>query len=376
MKSQNKKTKPAKQVKQEKLPDGQEHAARAGEVAEAGASTTSATAGGTSAATSQAHAAGGAPTGKIKSSAGKTSSVRLSEGSANYEKLIFGVAITTSLVLHALALLVHFVMPKTIDDKPRDADLEIILVNSKHAKPPVKAEALAQADLDGGGAHDTGRSKSPLPDMKRSEDGDALQTNTRKIADLEEQQKQLMDQAKLKDNFRQEKQEKKNTDDTPKPSTGNDNVEATKALARMAAEISQTIEDQNKRPKKNYITPSTKRLDHAIYYKAVQKRIEDTGTLNFPQKDGKKLYGEMFVSIPIFQDGTIYEKEGGPRIEVSSGDKALDAAALRIVRRSAPFGHYPKASLGPDSNEVFIMFARFKFTHEQQLETELHKRPS
>ncbi len=363
MKSQNKKTKPAKQVKQEQLPDGQEQAVKAGEVA--------------SSVSAPPVVAGSASSSKVKSSTAKPSSARLSPGKANFEKLIFTIAITTSLVLHAgTVLLVHFVAPKTVDSKPRDTDLEIILVNSKHAKPPAKAEALAQADLDGGGAHDTGRSKSPLPDMKRSEDGDALQTNTRKIADLEEQQKQLIDQAKLKDNFRQEQQEKKNTDEKPKPSTGADNVDTSKALARMAAEISQTIEDQNKRPKKNYITPSTKRLDHAIYYKAVQKRIEDTGTLNFPHKDGKKLYGEMFVSIPIFQDGSIYEKEGGPRIEVSSGDKALDAAALRIVRRSAPFGHYPKASLGPDSNEVFIMFARFKFTHEQQLETELRKGPN
>ena len=362
MKSQNKKTKPAKQVKQENLPGEQDQHAQAGEavsVASVSSVTSAATAGS-----------------KVKSGSARSQTIKLGASKANHENLIFTVAITASLVLHALALLVHFVMPKTIDNKPRDADLEIILVNSKHAKPPVTAEALAQADLDGGGAHDSGRSKSPLPDMKRSEDGDALQTNSRKIAELEEQQKQLLDQAKLKDNFRQEKQEKKNTEDKPQPSTGTDNVDTTKALARMAAEISQTIEDQNKRPRKTYITPSTKRLDHAIYYKAVQKRIEDTGTLNFPQKDGKKLYGEMFISIPIFQDGTIYEKEGGPRIEVSSGDKALDAAALRIVRRSGPFGHYPKASLGPDSNEVFIMFARFKFTREQQLETELRKGPN
>lgn len=364
MKSLNKKTKPEKQVKQEKLPGEQGQPARAGDATPA---------------TSVAEvtpAAATATSSSVKSSAAKPAAIQVLTEKRNYEKLIFTVAITASLVLHALALLVHFVMPKTVDNKPRDADLEIILVNSKHAKRPVMAEALAQADLDGGGAHDSGRSKSPLPDMKRSEDGDALQTNARKIAELEEQQKQLMDQAKLKDNFRQEKQEKKNTDEKPRPSTGEDSVDTTKALARMAAEISQTIEDQNKRPRKTYITPSTKRLDHAIYYKAVQKRIEDTGTLNFPQKDGKKLYGEMFVSIPIYQDGTIYEKEGGPRIEVSSGDKALDAAALRIVRRSGPFGHYPKASLGPNSNEVFIMFARFKFTREQQLETELRKGPN
>lgn len=356
MKSQSKKTRPVQQVEQEKMPN-KPKLDTAGQSAPARSASAS------------VHFTTPAEAARIKSA-------KASAPKAQFDKLVFMAAVTASLVLHAIALLVHFVMPDTLDNKPRDVDLEIILVNSKHDKSPAKADALAQADLDGGGAHDSGRAKSPLPDMQRSEDGDALQTNTRKIAELEEQQRQLMDQAKLKDNFRQEKQEKKLVDDKAKPSTGADDVDTTKALARMAAEIDQTIEDQNKRPRKTYITPSTKRLDHAIYYKAVQKRIEDTGTLNFPQKDGKKLYGEMFVSIPIFQDGTIYEKEGGPRVEVSSGDKDLDAAALRIVRHSGPFGHYPKSSLGPNSNEVFVMFARFKFTREQQLETELRKGPN
>jgi len=197
MKSQNKKPRPEKQVKQEKLPGEQGQLAKAGDAV----STTSVTTASTAAVTAKSSSA--------KNSSGKSASIQVMTERANYEKLIFTVAITASLVLHALALLVHFVMPKTVDNKPRDADLEIILVNSKHAKRPVNAEALAQADLDGGGAHDSGRSKSPLPDMKRSEDGDALQTNTRKIAELEEQQKQLMDQAKLKDDFRQQNRKRK-----------------------------------------------------------------------------------------------------------------------------------------------------------------------
>jgi protein TonB len=37
----------------------------------------------------------------------------------------------------------------------------------------------------------------------------------------------------------------------------------------------------------------------------LQKRIEEFGTLNFPRKDGKKMYGELIVYIPIFQDGDL-----------------------------------------------------------------------
>jgi len=146
---------------------------------------------------------------------------------------------------------------------------------------------LAQADLDGGGANDTGRSKSPLPDMQRSENGDNIRAATKRIEELEQQQKQLLDQAKLQEKFRLPQQEKRRLDDSRSPAKGNDDLDTTKALARMAAEISQTIEDQNKRPRKTFITPSTQKVGYAMYYKEIQKRIEDFGTVHFRKKKAK-----------------------------------------------------------------------------------------
>jgi hypothetical protein len=58
--------------------------------------------------------------------------------------------------------------------------------------------------------------------------------------------------------------------------TGADLLESSKAIARRVAEISETIEDQNKRPKKTMITPSTREVGYATYYKTMQKRIEDS----------------------------------------------------------------------------------------------------
>jgi len=288
-----------------------------------------------------------------------------------FDNLILTIALTVSVVVHAALLLVHFVAPKLAETQAADPGLEVILVNSKHDRKPLKADALAQADLDGGGAHDSGRSKSPLPDMNRSEDGDSIRNATKRIAELEQQQRQLLDQAKRQEKFRLPQQEKRRLDDSRTPDKGSDDLDTSKALARMAAEISQTIEDQNKRPRKTFITPSTQKVGYAMYYKELQKRIEDFGTLNFPQKEGKKLYGELIVYIPIFQDGTIYEKEGGPRIEKSSGNKALDKAALRIVRSAAPFGKFPQNMRSDDKDDLWVVITRFKFTRDQQLETEL-----
>jgi protein TonB len=278
------------------------------------------------------------------------------------------VAIAFSVVAHAALLAVRFVAPAAFKIEPADPGLEVILVNAKHAKRPIKADALAQANLDGGGQADDGRSKSPLPDMRISKDGDSLKAMQRKIADYEELQKNLLTRAR-NSNYKAPPVTEK---DKPDPTrTGADQLESSKAMARATAEISTTMEEQNKRPKKTYITPSTQEVGYAMYYKAMQKRVEEIGTLNFPQAEGRKLYGELVVYIPIFQDGTIYLKDGGARIEKTSGNPALDKAALAIVRRAAPFGRFPPNMLSSDKDDLWVIITRFKFTRDQKLETNL-----
>jgi protein TonB len=278
------------------------------------------------------------------------------------------IAIAVSVVLHAALLTVRFVAPDAFKLQPADPGLEVILVNAKHDRKPLKADALAQANLDGGGQADEGRSKSPLPDMKKSENGDSVKAAQRRIAELEAVQQNLLTKARASAYKAPPVTEK----DKPDPArTGQDLLESSKAIARATAELSTTIEDQNKRPRKTYITPSTQEVGYAMYYKTMQKRVEEIGTLNFPQKDGRKLYGELVLYIPIFQDGTIYVKDGGVRIEKSSGNPALDAAAVAIVRRAAPFGKFPPNMLSSDKDDLWVIITRFKFTREERLDINL-----
>ncbi len=114
------------------------------------------------------------------------------------------------------------------------------------------------------------------------------------------------------------------------------------------------------------ITANTRDVGYAMYYKALRKRVENIGLINFPQKNGSRLYGELMVRIPVFHDGTLFEKEGGPSIERSSGNPALDWAALDIIRRAAPFGPFPKSMRSKDGGaDVWIIITRLKFTREQ-----------
>ena len=77
------------------------------------------------------------------------------------------------------------------------------------------------------------------------------------------------------------------------------------------------------------------------------------------------------VYIPVFQDGTIYTKDGGPRVERSSGNPALDAAALRIVRQAAPFGNFPVHMRTQGKDDLWEVITRFRFTREEKMQAEL-----
>jgi protein TonB len=280
-------------------------------------------------------------------------------------------AIALSVLMHGTLLAVRIVAPDAFKYQPTDPGLEVILVNAKHDKKPIHAEALAQADLDGGGNADDGRATSPLPDMHKSDDGENIKVAQRRIAELEEEQEKMLAQAVNKTPFVAPPINDKDKPTEPVRPDGVDTVDSSRAFTRQVAEIKKNVSDYNKRPRKTQITPSTKRVEYAQYYKLMQTRIEKVGTLNFPQKDGQKLYGELLVYIPIFQDGTIYEKEGGPRVEHSSGNKALDNAALRIVRRAAPFGRFQANMRSTDKDDVWEVITHFKFTREEELETEL-----
>ncbi len=120
------------------------------------------------------------------------------------------------------------------------------------------------------------------------------------------------------------------------------------------------------------ITANTRDVGYAMYYKALRKRVENFGLINFPQRNGTKLYGELTVRIPVYRDGTLFEKEGGPGIERSSGNPALDRAALNIIRRAAPFGPFPKSMQAKNGGaDVWIIITKLRFTRDQGVQSQI-----
>lgn len=281
---------------------------------------------------------------------------------------LLSLALGISLLVHGVLLAVHFAAPDAFRLKPSDPELEVILVNARHDKKPVNAEALAQANLDGGGNVDKGRAKSPLPDMKHEETGDSVKATQRRVTELEEQQRKMLAQMKESQQRVASVEEKKLQEAVQ--SRARDLIDA-KAMALKEAEVARQIEAYNKRPKKTEITPNTREVGYAQYFKALQDKIEKVGTLNFPTRSGKKLYGELLVVIPVFQDGSIYERDGGVVVVTSSGNPELDRAAVGIVRRSVPFGRFPDSMRTSGKDDVWEVIMRFNFTGDKGLQTQI-----
>jgi len=247
----------------------------------------------------------------------------------------FVIALALSIVFHAVVLSIQFRFP----DGRRPASpntLDVVFVNSKTHSKPLKADALAQANLDGGGNTDLDRrAKSPLPFVKNADPGrDAKQAN-RRVQELEARQRQLLSQVSARAAVPVE-QVKPRTEQLPSTS-GVDLVQSALAIARLEAQLSRSIDEYNKRPRKQFVGARTAEYRFAQYVEDWRLKIERIGNLNYPEGARGRIYGSLRLSVSINADGSLAALD----MERSSGHEVLDLAAKRIVQMAAPFSRFP-----------------------------------
>jgi protein TonB len=274
-------------------------------------------------------------------------------------------ALIVSVGAHAGLLAFRIADPTRFERAFRDTPLEVILVNARSLEAPTKAQAIAQANLAGGGEAEKGRATTPLPASATVELGDSPQEARRKVDQLMEQQHQLLAQVR--------RQVAMLPPPDPKREAGTpqerDQEERRRQLLKLLAEIEKRINDENARPKKRYISPATREEVYAIYYDALRRKIEERGTRNFPEERGRKLYGELTMNVTVDSQGRVVEAE----IVRPSGQRALDQRAVAIVRAAAPFGPF-NAAMRKQADQIVIT-SRFRFTRDDGLETTLSNAP-
>ena len=87
------------------------------------------------------------------------------------------------------------------------------------------------------------------------------------------------------------------------------------------------------------VTPNTRTSDVAVYLDAWKRRIEQVGTVNFPNAARRsKLSGNPVIEVVLASGGGLVRAD----VRRSSGYGELDRAAMDILRLATPFEPFPE----------------------------------
>jgi protein TonB len=248
------------------------------------------------------------------------------------------VAVVASIAFHLLAILgLGFRLPSFPRiDAPHNV-MDVVLVNSRSATRPEKADALAQANLDGGGNTDQKlRAKSPFPTVDERDPSRELKAAESRMRQLEAEAKELMTRMKSPAQVTTVEVAPKGT---PKSDAeARDLVDKSLEIARLEAQIRREHQAYQERPKRKFVGARAQEYRFAPYVDAWRRKVERIGNLNYPvEAKARHLYGSLQLTVAIKADGEVE----GVEINRSSGHKVLDQAAIRIVRLAAPFERFP-----------------------------------
>lgn len=265
---------------------------------------------------------------------------------------LLALSVGASILLHGILLSIHFRFPDYLRWKSANQPLEVVLVNAKTREKSARAEALAQANLDGGGNTDQRRrAKTPLPVTVPRHPGRDLAETQRRMQELEAQQRRLLAQSRQSPTEVAPDGQRQSPTDEPSPQlSGRDLADRSLAAMRLQAQIDKRVEEYQKWPRKYFIGARTTEYRFAQYEEDWRAKIERLGTINYPAEARGKLYGNLRLTVTLSHDGAVEAVE----LNRSSGLKVLDEAAFRIVRMAAPFASF-SADIRKDYDQLVIV---------------------
>ena len=255
-----------------------------------------------------------------------------------------GATLVLSALLHAMVILgIGFAVE---DAAPMLPTLDVILTRTQTPLTPAQADFLAQANNQGGGEQDkstrpTAPQAGPLPQpvdglaprpLHAQSPAPSPPPDARVVASANGREALPMPQPLQE------------VDANPQP-RGRDKIDRDIEMARLAAEIQLRSQEYAKRPKRKFVSASTKEYAWAEYLRGWVDRVERVGNLNYPDEARRRRIGGLVViSVGVRRDGSVESI----RIVQSSHVPMLDEAATRIVKLSQPFPALPKTQEDPD----------------------------
>ncbi len=255
----------------------------------------------------------------------------------------FTKAILVSAILHVLVIFgIQFKAANPKLFEPSTPPLEVVLVNARTEAKPLKADVLAQHNLDGGGNVDDDRqAKSPLPASEREQAMSAEAEFNARVQALEKQTQAMLQQ--LRSDYATPAQQPLAAPEprppAPAPAPA-DLVARSLEMARLQARIDQNMDEYQKRPRRMFVGARAQEFTFAQYVEDWRLKVERVGNMNYPEAAKRnRLYGTLVLTVNIHDDGSLESVQ----IERSSGSKILDQAAINIVEMAAPYARFPEA---------------------------------
>jgi len=248
------------------------------------------------------------------------------------------VAVVASIAFHTVAIVgLGFKLPKVSGMQAPHNVMDVVLVNSKSANKPEKADALAQSNLDGGGNTDQKlRASSPFPTVDDRDPSRELKAAESRVRQLENEARELMTRMKSTAQVTTVEVAPKGVPKTD--AEAKDLIEKSLEIERLEAQIRRNQQLYQERPKRKFVGARAQEYRFAQYVDAWRQKVERIGNLNYPEEaKTRRVYGSLQLTVAIKADGEVEAVE----VNRSSGHKLLDQAAIRIVRLSSPFERFP-----------------------------------
>ena len=257
------------------------------------------------------------------------------------------LTICLALIFHALVILGIVFTP---EDKanPRYEFMEIVLVQ-RSSEPDEDADVLAQSNLRGGGqVPDESIQAAPLPALPNQDQPEvAAPVETQPDESLVEPEPpgSAPAQDAVEHVATESLQAAAAVEESPdKPEARQPSAtelrNSSLKMAALSSEVQRKLETRAKRPKRTFISASTREYKYAAYMEAWRAKVERVGNLNYPEEARRRnISGQLVLDVALNPDGKINQIT----IRRSSGHKVLDDAAIRIVELAAPYAPFPEA---------------------------------
>ena len=272
-----------------------------------------------------------------------------------------------AVAVHATAILGIGFAPERDSVSSPDA-LEVTIAHQRSDEAPEDPDFLAQADQEGSGDQEEVREVTTDREADFEDpEIDPVQLQPPGLPDRPERPpEQLVVTTRDLSHRTMEAEEPEETREQDAPEAPEPSLEElSREISSLQARLDEQRQAYAQRPRVRRITSVSARAHYeAAYIDAFRRKVEETGTRNFPhQALSRDTFGNVRLMVALEPDGEVRDME----ILQSSGYPFLDEAAKQSVRMSAPFEPFTEEMR--DNADILEIIRTWRFERGERVVT-------